>query len=248
MENSLSIIVLTRNEENSIVDCLESASFADELIVIDDLSTDRTIDIAKRFTKNVFSHSLNGNFAQQRNFALGKAHGKWVLFLDCDERITPLLKQEILKVIKNNNNAFYSIKRVDYMWGKKILHGEGGAIKLVRLARKNSGKWHGKVHEVWRTQGRRVELENALIHLPHASVGEFIDDVDYYSSLRATELQEEHVKSSFLSVLCYPIAKFVLNYSLKKGYKDGTQGFLYALIMSFHSFLVRAKLYQLTHS
>ncbi len=252
-QTNLSIIVLTHNDEEHLVDCLELLNFGDELIIIDDESTDRSTDIAKNYTKKVFIRPLNNNFSNQRNFALNNAHGNWVLFVDSDEFISEKLRDEILSKIKQKDEILskikqkdvsgYYMRRIDFMWGKKILHGEVGEIRLMRLAKRDSGKWHGKVHEEWRVSGTTGTLTNPLVHAPHQSVKEFIKEVDLYSSLRAEELRETNGNSNFFLIIMYPLGKFVQNYFFKKGYKDGVAGFIYAMIMSFHSFLVRGKLY-----
>jgi len=247
MQNNLSVVILTHNDELRIVDCLESVQFADEIIIIDDESSDRTVELALQYTSKVFKRSLGKNFSDQRNFALNHAHGPWVLFVDSDERVTEELKKEIKESIKKNLYSGYLLKRADYMWGKRLLHGEAGNVKLLRLARKGYGRWRGRVHEAWRIKGNTLELQNPLIHTPHQSVAEFIREVDEYSSLRSNELHERGVKVSIWHVLLYPVAKFILNYGIKGGYKDGVAGFVFAMIMSFHSFLVRGKLFQKTN-
>lgn len=248
MKNNLSVVILTKNEEENIVDCLESVAFAEEIIIVDDNSTDRTIDLAKRFTDKLFIHSINGNFASQRNYALNLAHNSWVLFVDADERVSEKLRDEILKSIQKKGIQGFKIRRIDNIWNQKIEHGEGGSIELLRLARKDSGKWKGKVHETWKITGNCQVLSNALIHIPHASVSKFIKDIDEYSEIRAIELHETKTKSNAFYIIFYPASKFFINYFIKKGYRDGIPGFLYAMIMSMHSFLVRAKLYLLNNS
>lgn len=245
MKNNLTIVVLTHNDELRIVDCLERLGFADELVVVDDNSTDRTVELARQYTQNIFVHDLAGNFSNQRNFALNHVHNQWVLYIDSDEYITKSLQIEIMSSIQSKSADGYFIKRVDYMWGSKIIHGEAGEVELLRLARKNAGKWSGKVHEEWKVRGNVKLLQHALIHAPHQSVREFISEVDEYSTLRAYELHEYKKTIQPFSIIAYPLGKFLKNYFLKRGYKDGIPGFLYAVIMSFHSFLVRAKLYQL---
>ena len=133
------------------------------------------------------------------------------------------------------------------MWGKAILHGEAGNVKLLRLAKKDSGRWKGRIHEEWKIKGKTGELNNPLIHIPHQSVNEFVRDVDTYSTLRAQELYEEKKYVSFITIITYPATKFLQNYFFRKGYVDGIPGFLYAMIMSLHSFLVRGKLYLLNN-
>ena len=243
MKNSLSIIVLTHNDELRIVDCLENLRFGDELIVIDDESSDRTVEIVKQYTKNVYIKSMSGNFSNQRNYGIDKAKSEWILFVDSDEIVPEKLEDEIFQSIKNNNTNGYFIHRFDYMWGKKITHGEVGSIKLLRLARAGKGKWHGKVHEKWSVYGKIDELESPLIHVPHQSVREFIKDIDQYSTLRSEELYVQKKNVGIFSIIFYPLGKFLVNYLLKKGYKDKMPGLIYTITMSFHSFMVRSKLF-----
>lgn len=246
MNNKISVVVLTKNEEENIVDCLESVSFADEIVIIDDNSSDRTVELAKKYTDKIFNHELNNNFASQRNFALNHVHNPWILFIDADEIVSENLKEEIQQAIKKPLfNGFY-IKRVDYVWNRTIKHGEGGSVTLLRLAKKGAGKWRGRVHEVWRVNGETKILTSPLIHRPHSSVKSFVSDIDEYTEIRAEELHEQGKESNWFFIISYPIGKFVVDYLFKGGYKDGVAGFIYATIMSMHSFLVRAKLYLLS--
>lgn len=247
MNLGISIVVLTHNDEKRIVDCLESLNFADELIIVDDNSSDRTVELSQRFTKKIFVRPLNNNFANQRNFAFNLVHNQWVLFIDSDEFVSEKMKEEIQKKIKLNDIDGFYVKRYDYMWGKKILHGEAGNVRLLRLAKKDSGKWKGRVHEKWKVLGNTAELSSPLIHVPHQTVKEFVDDINEYSTVRTYELYEEGKEVNFFSIIFYPVAKFVQNYIVRRGYIDGIPGFLYAAMMSFHSFLVRAKLFLLNN-
>lgn len=247
MKATLSIVVLTHNDESRIVDCLECLGFADELIVIDDGSIDRTLELAKNFTDKIYRRELKRNFSNQRNFALNNVRSQWVLFIDSDELVSSAVRDEILEAIKKKDVSGFYIKRFDYVWGKKMTHGELSQVKLLRLARRDSGKWHGKVHEVWNVTGKVGELSHALLHVPHQNVREFVKDIDEYSSLRADELSEQNISVSFLQIILFPIGKFLSNYFVRRGYRDGIAGLIYSLMMSFHSFLVRSKLYLRNH-
>jgi len=257
----ISTVVLTKNEEKNIVDCLESLLWCDEIIVIDDNSEDRTVEIvqnsklrAQNYSSKlkIYKRSLNNDFATQRNYGLSKANGDWVLFVDADERVPEALASEIINLIRltgsgqisNEYNGFY-IKRRDFMWGKELKHGETGNIYLLRLAKKNKGKWEGRVHEEWKIEGRIGTLKNHLDHYPHPTISEFLSDINFYTDLRAKELFEKGLRSNFISILFYPTAKFLSNYFLKLGFLDGMQGLAFAIMMSFHSFLVRGKLWHL---
>lgn len=243
----ISALVLTKNEEKNILDCLKSLSWCDEVIVIDDNSQDKTTDIAKKTGAKVFIHSLEEDFAAQRNFGLEKAKGDWIFFVDADERVPQGLWYEIMA----KTNAPFSpyagfyLKREDSLWGKKLLHGEIGNIKILRLAKKDAGKWAGKVHETWKIKEKTDVLQNPLIHYPHQSVKEFLQEINFYTDLRAKELHKKKVGVSWFAILFYPKAKFFVNYIVKGGFLDGLPGFIFALMMSFHSFLVRAKLWLL---
>lgn len=246
-------IILTKNEEEHIVDCIKSVLFCDEIIIVDDNSEDNTIDLVKETYKErvkIKTHLLKDDFAAQRNFALTLAKSEWVLFLDADEKISDNLEKEIKNMLiatPGDVNGFL-FKRKDIMWGKEIGYGEVGALRLLRLARKNAGIWEGKVHEKWNIKGRIVELKSPIIHSPHQSIREFIQEIDNYSTIRARELFDKKVHANFFSILFYPKIKFIQNYILRQGYKDGREGFMYAMLMSLHSFLVRSKLFLLEHA
>lgn len=246
----ISAIVITKNEKENIYECLKSIFWCDEIIIVDDNSSDNTIKIVKEFKHQnlkFFSHPLGNNFSKQRNFGLEKATNEWILFVDADERISEALACEIKNEIlnsKNNFNGFF-IKRRDYMWGKELRYGEVGSIKLLRLAKKNAGVWDGKVHEEWKIKGEIGELKNVIFHYPHKSMDEFLKEINFYTTLRAQELFEKGVKANFLSIIIYPKMKFIQNFFFRCGFLDGISGLIFAMTMSLHSFLVRGKLWSL---
>lgn len=242
----ISAIILTKNEEENIVDCIESLKFCDEILVIDDHSQDRTVEIVKHLGVAVYPYSdFYQNFSRMRNFGLEKAKGDWVLFVDADERVPIALQKEIQTQIANPEIDGYFLKRRDVIWNKELLHGECGNISFLRVGRKNKGIWKGKVHEIWRIKGKTEVLTNCLLHYPHKSINAFLQDINFYTDLRAQELYEEDEKVTWVDIVMYPLGKFFLNYVIKLGFKDGAEGLLHAVLMSFHSFLVRGKLYLL---
>lgn len=129
------------------------------------------------------------------------------------------------------------------MWSKELKHGETGAVRLLRLGRKDAGVWKRAVHEIWDVKGPLSALENPLIHYPHQTLREFITDVDWMSTLHAQENRKEGKKSSLLKIVLMPKLKFFDSWILKKGFLDGTPGFLAAMMMSLHSFLAWSKLW-----
>lgn len=248
----ITTVVLTKNEERNILNCLKSLKWCEEIIVIDDNSQDRTIELINSLRNKkiyIFKNSLNDDFSRQRNFGLSKAKKEWVLFVDADERVSKSLKNEIIDLttqsdrIKQLNGYF--IKRIDFMWGKELKYGETGDIKLLRLAKRDSGKWERKVHEKWKVKGATGELKNPMLHYPHQTISEFLRKINFYAELRSRELYEENTRVHYLSIISYPLGKFVMNYFIKGGFKDGVKGAIIAILMSLHSFLVRAKLWLL---
>lgn len=240
----ITAVVLTRSEEKNIVDCLLSIKWCDEILVVDDNSNDRTRELAEREKTKVIKAALNGDFSKQRNLGLGIAKGDWVLFIDADERVTDSLRYEIQSVIADSMNPFngYLIKRFDVMWGKILQHGDTN-ISLLRLAKKNAGKWEGPVHEKWVVKGKVGKLRNSIQHFPHPTIGEFLEKLNLYTDLRSRELYRKGVRSNFISVIAYTKTKFIQNYFIKRGFLDGVPGLISAVMMSFHSFLVRGKLW-----
>jgi glycosyltransferase involved in cell wall biosynthesis len=241
----ISAVVLSHNDGKIIRRCIKSLLWCDEVIVIDDYSTDKTLDSIASLQKDkikVFKHKLCSDFARQRNFGLSKAKNEWVLFVDSDERISNELKEEILLVVGFKNDAAgYYIRRRDWFLGRELKHGESGNVKLVRLAKRSAGRWKRKVHEYWRTEGKTGELENPLLHYPHTTLREFVESTNFYSSIHAKENKREAKKSNLVKIIFYPVAKFFVNYFLKFGFLDGIPGFMMATMMSFHSFLSWSK-------
>ena len=246
----ISAIVLTKNEENNIVDCLDSLLWCDEILVIDDNSEDKTVEVIENLKNKkikVLFHSLNNDFSKQRNFALREAQHGWILFIDADERVSLSLQYEILSLITSplSNYSGYYIRRRDVMWGRELRYGETGHIKTLRLVKKDKGEWVGKVHESFRIKGKTGLLRNPLMHYPHQNLTEFLQEVNFYTDLRAKELFNKGIKVYWWSILMYPLGKFILNYVFKRGFLDGIPGLVVAILMSFHSFLVRGKLWSL---
>lgn len=237
---SISAIVITKNEEEKIIDCLRGLSWCDEIVVVDDNSEDKTRVLAKKFGARVFRHEMV-DFASQRNFGLKRAKGEWALFVDADEVVTPELALEIRVVAKNSQTSGYLIKRQDIFMGKEMHGGEWADKYLLRFAR--GGAWKRKVHEKWQVGGRITKLHAPLLHSPSPSLKNFIDKINKYSLLHAQSNSEEGKKASLIKIVFMPMAKFFYNFIVKRGYKDGVYGFVYSALMSFHSFLAWSKLW-----
>jgi glycosyltransferase involved in cell wall biosynthesis len=241
----ISVIVLTQNSADTLEKTLASVSFCDEIIVIDDHSTDTSAEIAKEHGAIVYTRALGGDFSKQRNFGLSKATCEWVLFVDSDEVVSSELREEIAQAIQSVDVNGFFLRRQDILWGRELLHGETEKVRLLRLARAGKGKWQRPVHEVWDVTGAVGTLTHALHHTPHPSVSHFLADINTYSTINAQYFFEQKTRVSVFHIVAYPTAKFIQNYIVHQGFLDGMPGMVVALMMSFHSFLTRAKLWQL---
>ncbi len=194
-------------------------------------------------TKNLTTLTLDQpsvtDFSLARNNLMKKAKTDWVLFLDSDEKISDNLKTEIKKAIKNDSYN-YQLKRIDYFLGKKLKFGETSRIRLARLIQPKTGEWQGKVHEEFVSKLPLKTLKNPLIHQRKMNLTQFIDKINYYTTLRSEEID----RFSLLKLFIYPPLKFIHNYFIRLGFLDGCHGFIMAWMMSFHSTLVRLKTYE----
>ncbi len=136
-------------------------------------------------------------------------------------------------------------KRTDYLFGRELKHGATGSGTFLRLARRNTGKWVGRVHEVWQVAGHIGTLHSPIRHFPHQTVTDFLHEINFYTTLRAEELYHHKITTNGWGILLHTKGKFFQNYFFKLGLLDGIPGLLSALMMSFHAFLVRGKLWLL---
>lgn len=241
----LTAIVLTKNESGNLPGCLRSLYFADSLIVLDDYSSDQTVFIAKKYHAQVYKHHLSGDFAAAHNYALSLVTSGWVLFVDADEVVPQTLAQEIYQATTQTKYHGFYIRRVDNLWGKTLFHGDSSPW-LLRLGLREAGSWVGRVHETWQVTGRTARLRHFLLHYPHPTLTSFINHINFYSSLRAQELFDQGQKPAVWQPVIFPLGKFLYLYIFRLGFLDGLVGFISAGIMSFHSFLVRGKLFLAT--
>ena len=236
-------VVLVRNEASNLPRCLESLKFCDEVIVVDDTSTDDSVKVAKKLGARVVFHPLADDYAQARNWAINQVKSGWILFVDADEVVTVPLEKEIKSMIKKIEYNGFFLPRRDYMWGKELKHGDVGHVQVLRLARKGAGQWTGRVHETWQIEGQVGRLKSHMNHYPHPTMDEFLRHINRYSTIRARELYENGIRSNLLQIIFYPILKFKYLYLVKLGFLDKTAGFVHAMTMVFYTFLVRGKLW-----
>ncbi len=236
----ITVCVLTKNSQEELTKILPSVQFANQILVIDDHSTDNTESIARAHQCDFYKRALNNDFAAQRNYAIHKARGEWIFFIDPDETVSASLAAEVMQVTNTTSYDGFSIKREDLFLGKKLKHGETSSVWLVRLAKKAKGTWVRPVHETWKVEnvGR---LKNVLVHNAHQDIAHFLKKINYYTDIESNYRNQSGKKTNLFEVVAFPVGKFIQNYILRLGILDGMEGFTMAFMMSVHSFLVRAK-------
>lgn len=238
----ISCVVLAKTENPSIKGIFGNFS---EIIVLVDSKHKNTKTIKKDSSAVITTfHTLNEDFAAQRNFALSLCTKTWVLFVDEDEEVSPGLITEIASAILQDSNDGYMVRRCDVFMGRVLKHGETGNIELLRLAKKSAGIWERPVHEVWHVAGNIGVLNSPLIHRAHPSIAAFLDKINAYTSIEANFRKKQGRHPSVFELLAYPHAKFLQNYVFRLGFLDGIPGFTMAFMMSIHSLAVRIKLYE----
>lgn len=222
----LSVTIICKNEEENIRECLESVKWADEIIVVDSFSTDRTVEIAKKYTDKVFSEEWKG-FAKQRESALAKTSNDWIFPIDADERCTPELKDEILGIVKSGKGyAGYRIPRKTFFLGKWIKHCGWYPGYQTRFFQKIKTKVTDRlVHEGYEVEGEMGHLKCDILHYSVTSISDYMRKVNQYSSLQAVEkVNRKEIK--FSDLLLRPIAAHIQNFIFKKGFLDGIHGLM----------------------
>jgi glycosyltransferase involved in cell wall biosynthesis len=239
----LSVTVITLNEEKNLRSCLESAAFADEIIVLDSGSHDRTLAVAREFTDRVFQESWPG-FAQQKNSAQDKAKGPWILNIDADERITPELREEVLSLIHSDPLlAGYKIPRKNYFCGQWIRHGGWYPNYQLRLYQKEAGRFSPReVHEQVEVAGKVGRLKSPLEHFTYQSISDYLQRMDRYSELSAKQYWLERKRISWPEILFRTKYTFFKMWVLQRGFLDGANGLVLAVLYSYYTFVKYSKL------
>ncbi len=250
MKEKLSVIIITKNEEKNIVDCLESVKWVDEIVIVDAFSSDSTIEIAKRYTDKVFQKEWLG-FADQKSYALNLASNDWVLSLDADERVSEKLKIKLLNLLSDkselNNFSGYKIKRDNYFLGKKINSCGWNKDYQLRLFKKSVAKLTNRlVHEGFEVSGEIGVIEDPILHLSYRSFKEAIEKINHYSTLEALE-KSTRQKANFFTIIFYPVLYFIQHFIFRYGFIDGIYGFFVSLLHSWTKLLVQLKIWEFQH-
>ena len=244
--NKITGLIITKNEESNIEECIKSISWCDEVIIIDSFSEDNTIEIAGRYTGNIFQNEWKG-FAEQRKFALTKVSTEWIISLDADERCSSELKEEIRQLISRDSiseNGFF-IPRENYFLGKKIRHCGWYPDLQMRLFRKQNAFVSNRlIHESYEVKGETGKLQNHIIHYTANSVSEYTEKINHYSSLSAIEKVNKR-KIGLMYLLVKPKLEFLKKYIFQLGFLDGTEGLMISLFHMTTKSLTYMKIYEL---
>jgi len=249
MSNSLSVVVITKNEEENIVACLDSVRWANERIVIDSFSTDATVTLAESRAERVIQRPWPGMVGPQRNAGLDLATGDWVLFLDADERVTPELQAELSAFLASpqaGEIAATAIPRRNYFFGRWLRCSYPDYT--MRLLRRNSGSRYnetpGRGFDTLLVQGPTIRMQQPMVHLTGETIAVRIRKLDFDSSLQADEKFLAGQKATLATLITKPFFAFVRIYFLKRGIFEGVRGLLFAALASFNTFAKYAKLWE----
>ena len=253
---NLTIVIINDRRDQLFEQALLSAAIAEEIIVFDQVSHNNWSTLEKKLKKInpklnfrlIFRKNPILDFASLRNKAIAKVHTPWLMFLDSDEILSQQNLKQLPTLLANEAISAYRLKRVDYFHQKKLRFGETGNCSIIRLARSNAIRYQRVVHEIPIIAGQVANSHLEIKHYPHHNLNDFLNTVNNYAELEASyRFSEKYFYPKLkiiLELLIYPNVKFLVNYLLKLGFADGFAGLAYAVLMSFHSLLVRVYLYE----
>lgn len=244
----LALVVITLNEEKNIERCLRSVEpLADEIIVVDSGSNDRTVEIARERGAKVIVHPFE-NHISQKNFALSQASAEWVLSLDADEALSDELKKSIEKALQNPQYQGYTFNRLTNYCGRWIRHSGWYPDRKLRLVKNGMAYWTGRnPHDrlVLKTQAHVGHLKGDLLHYSYYSLDDHLRQIMRFTNISAEELFREGVKPNLYHFTLKPWLKFIRHYVLRLGFLDGFEGFQIARLSAYGQFLKYARLREL---
>jgi glycosyltransferase involved in cell wall biosynthesis len=229
----ISAIIPTLNEEIHIAEAIKSVSFADEIIIIDSFSEDKTLEIAEKLNVKIIKRKFD-DFSSQKNFAIKQASHNWIYILDADERVTKEVKGEIVSAVKDPKGfvGFY-LRRTFYFSGKKVNYSGFQRDKVIRLFLKEHCKYSGLVHEKIISNGKIGFFKNKIDHFSYRNYDHYISKLNHYAAIRAKELHEKGNKVNIYHVMIKPAARFFIHYVIRLGFLDGFTGFLVAKTQAY---------------
>lgn len=245
----ISVVINTFNEEENIGRCLASVKgFADEIVVVDMHSTDKTVKIAKKYQAKVFLHEYTRYVEPARNFALAKTTGDWILLLDADEELSQSLAKKLKEIAGADNFDYVELSRRNIIFGKWIEHSRWWPDYLVRFFRAGLVTFSDRIHLPPSASGKGLKLgseeENALVHHNFQSISQYLERVNRYSDIQAEELVKSGYKLNWRDLLTKPADEFFSRFFAGEGYKDGLHGLVLALLQSFSELALYLKVWE----
>jgi (heptosyl)LPS beta-1,4-glucosyltransferase len=245
----ISTIIHTYNEEKNISRALESASFSDEIIIIDMGSVDKTLEIAKKFNTRIFNHPYVGFVEPARNFGIEQAKNEWIFILDADEIITKKLANTLINISKKSNYDYFRIPRKNIIFGKWIKHAGWWPDYQIRFFKKNHVKWMERLHSIPVTNGIGFDLEAeeslSILHNNYQNIEQFILRMHRYTSVSAKQQYQITEKIKIDDIVTKPMKEFIRRFIIWEGYKDGYHGLFLSLLQSFSELLVYVKIWEM---
>ena len=243
--NKCSVLIVARNEEKNIADCIKSVDFADEIVVIDDFSTDKTAEIATSLGARVVQRAMNGDWSGQQNFSLQQATHDWVLLIDADERVTPKLAQEIQEKLASGEEFAYRIKRLSFLYRKRVRFGTLHPDFVTRLLPKKDFYLTGQVHPKLHYPYPEKKLKNPMLHYAYDNWDAYYRKFDQYTKLAALRYKEENKKSVYFlrDIVLRPIWAFFKVYFIHLGFLDGKIGWILACNHYFYTMTKYVRFY-----
>ena len=244
----ITAIIPTLNEEAHIEAAIDSVSFADEIMVIDSFSTDRTVAIANSKNARVLQRKFD-DFSSQKNYAIQQASNNWIYVLDADERVTSELRKEILETIQDPKNyvGFY-VYRTFYFIGRKLNYSGWQRDKVIRLFRKDKCKYNGKlVHETITADGHVGFFKSKLEHYSYQNFDHYIKKLNQYASLKSKALYDKGKKVTLFHIVIKPPYRFISHYIIRLGFLDGFPGFIISVTQAYGVLTRYIKLWLMNH-
>lgn len=245
MRERLSVAIVTLNAASQLAACLQSAAFADEIIVVDSGSSDDTVGLARTHGARVVHQNWLG-YGPQKRFAVDQASSVWVLCLDADERVSPALRESILGELAAPRFRAYEMARCNRFMGRWLRHGEGYPDWSLRLFHREHAHWSDDViHEKVVTTGPVGRLRGDLLHESEQGIADYLTKQNRYTTLQAERLHTQGRRANLARLVLSPLLRFFKFYVLRRGFLDGLPGLVHISIGCLNSFLKYAKLAEL---
>jgi glycosyltransferase involved in cell wall biosynthesis len=248
MRKALSVVVTTYNEEKNILRCLSSVRWADEIVLIDSFSTDRTIEIAETFGVKIIQRDYPGS-SRQVEYGIGQTTNDWIFVIDADEEVSNELRDEIESILSTNDLEFisYDVPRQVFFLGRWIKYSGWYPDYQLRFFRKDSiYPVHAEVHGHFEPKSSKGKLKGLLYHYTYHTLYDYLKRINYYTSLHVSnKMNEQKIKKvKWYLLVIHPIAAFLRLFISNKGYKDGFQGLILSLFSSVYTMVLYAKIWE----